>query len=138
MPINYGVKKTTNPNGEPEVDYFHAKAIKSNDFTFEELAKEVNNSTTVTQADALAVLKAIKAPIISALLSGRAVVLNDLGRLQIGLRGKCYTAEEMQAKNFNPASKILGHRICFRPESKLKKEVAIGFSLNRVSTEAMK
>jgi hypothetical protein len=33
---------------------------------------------------------------------------------------------------------IKGHRIVFRPEAKLKKEVAAGISLKRISSEAMK
>jgi hypothetical protein len=55
----------------------------------------------------------------------------------VSLQGKCYPAETMQSDEFNPASMIKSHRIVFRPEAKLKKEVAMNFSLKRVSSEAM-
>jgi nucleoid DNA-binding protein len=74
---------------------------------------------------------------VEALTEGQVVVLNDLGRFQVSLQGKCYPAETMQSDEFNPASMIKSHRIVFRPEAKLKKEVAMNFSLKRVSSEAM-
>jgi predicted histone-like DNA-binding protein len=102
------------------------------------LANDINNSTTVTKADALAVLASIKPFLTKALLGGQAVVLQDIGRFQISLQGKCYPGETMESDEFNPSSMIKGHRIVFRPEAKLKKEVAAGISLKRISSEAMK
>ncbi|MBQ4083930.1 MAG: hypothetical protein IJC77_06725, partial [Bacteroidaceae bacterium] len=67
MPINYAVKKVTNPNGIEGTDYFHAQAIKTGELTLEKLARRINNSTTVTQADCRAVLVSMKDHIIEAL-----------------------------------------------------------------------
>ena len=120
MAVNYAVMKTRNPKGVEGTDYFHGRAVKTSDYDFEDLAGDVQMSPTVTEADVLGVLRAMKGYIVKALLAGRVVVLNDIGRFQIGLKGKCYTAETMQAEGFTPASMIKGHRIVFRPDAKLK------------------
>ena len=134
--ITYAVKKTRNPKN-PDVDYFHGQAIKTGELTMEKLAKRINNSTTVTQSDCYAVLKSMKDHIIEALTEGQVVVLDDLGRFQVSLQGKCYNAETMASEEFSPSSYIKGHRIVFRPEPKLKKAVALDFALKRISSEAM-
>ena len=137
MAVNYAVMKTRNPKGVEGTDYFHGRAVKTSDYDFEDLAGDVQMSTTMTEADVLGVLRAMKGYIVKALLAGRVVVLNDIGRFQIGLKGKCYTAETMQAEGFTPASMINGHRIVFRPDAKLKSAVAGALTLKRVASEAM-
>ena len=136
MAITYAIKKVRNPKN-PDVDYFHGQAIKTGELTMEKLAKRINNSTTVTQSDCYAVLKSMKDHIIEALTEGQVVVLDDLGRFQVSLQGKCYNAETMADEEFSPSSYIKGHRIVFRPDVQLKKEVAMDFSLKRISSEAM-
>ena len=136
MAINYAVKKIRNPKN-PDVDYYHGQAVKTGELTMEKLAKRINNSTTVTQSDCYVVLKSMKDHIIEALTEGQVVVLDDLGRFQVSLQGKCYPAEVLTDKEFSPSSMIKGHRIVFRPEVELKKAVAMDFSLKRISSEAM-
>ncbi|MBQ4083771.1 MAG: hypothetical protein IJC77_05890 [Bacteroidaceae bacterium] len=136
MAVNYAVMKTRNPKN-PDVDYFHGRAVKTSDYDFEDLAGDVQMSTTITEADVLGVLRAMKGYIVKALLAGRVVVLNDIGRFQIALKGKCYSAESLQDKEFSPSSMIKGHRIVFRPEAKLKSAIASALTLKRVSSEAM-
>lgn len=137
MAITYAVKKTRNPNGIEGTDYFAGRAIKTGEYSFSDLAEDINNSTTVTKADAMAVLASIKPFVTKALLGGQVVVLQDLGRLQVSLQGKCYSRDTMAASDFSPAAMIRGHKILFRPETKLKKDVASGISLKRVSSDAM-
>ena len=137
MAVNYAVMKTKNPNGIEGTDYFHGRAVKTSDYDFEDLAGDVQMSTTVTEADVLGVLRAMKGYIVKALLAGRVVVLNDIGRFQIGLKGKCYNAETLADKEFKPADMIKGHRIAFRPEAKLKSAIAGALTLKRVSSEAL-
>jgi predicted histone-like DNA-binding protein len=137
MAITYAVKRIKNPNGVDGVNYYHGQAVKTGELTMEKLAKRINNSTTVTQSDCYAVLKSMKDHIIEALTEGQVVVLDELGRFQVSLQGKCYSQEMMQDEEFAPASFIKGHRIVFRPEAKLKKAVAMDFSLKRISSEAM-
>ena len=137
MAITYAVKKIKNPNGVEGTTYFHGQAIKTGELTMEKLAKRINNSTTVTQSDCYAVLKSMKDHIIEALTEGQVVVLDDLGRFQVSLQGKCYSQDAMAASDFSPSAYIKGHRIVFRPDVELKKAVAMDFSLKRVSSEAM-
>ena len=136
MPITYAVKKVRNPKN-PDVDFFHGQAIKTGELTMEKLAKRINNSTTVTQADCRAVLISMQEHIIEALSEGQVVVLDDLGRFQVTLQGKCYNAERMATEDFSPSAMIKGHKIVFRPDVALKKAVAADFSLKRISSEAM-
>ena len=134
--ITYAVKKTRNPKN-PDVDYFHGQAIKTGELTMEKLAKRINNSTTVTQSDCYAVLKSMKENIIEALIEGQVVALEDLGRFQVSLQGKCYDTARMSSEEFSPSAMIKSHKIVFRPDPKLKKEVAKEFKLKRISSEAM-
>ena len=136
MPITYAVKKVSNPKNR-DVDYFHGQAIKTGELTLEKLAKRINNSTTVTQSDCYAVLKSMKDHIIEALTEGQVVVLDDLGRFQVTLQGKCYNAETMANEEFSPSAMIKSHKIVFRPDATLKKEVALDFSLKRISSEVL-
>ena len=136
MAITYAVKKVRNPRN-PDVEYFHGQAIKTGELTMEKLAKHINNSTTVTQSDCYAVLKSMKDHIIEALTEGQVVVLDDLGRFQVSLQGKCYNAEEMADEEFKPSEFIKGHRIVFRPDVALKKEVKKDFKLQRISSDAL-
>ena len=137
MPITYAVKKVSNPKGIEGVDYFHGQAIKTGELTMEKLAKRINNSTTVTQGDCYAVLKSMKEHIIEALTEGQVVVLDDLGRFQVTLQGKCYSQDAIAAEDFSPSAMIKSHKIVFRPDAALKKAVAADFSLKRISSEAM-
>ena len=136
MPITYAVKKVRNPKN-PDVDYFHGQAIKTGELTLEKLSKRINNSTTITQTDCYAVLKSMKDHIAEALIEGQVVVLDDLGRFQVTLQGKCYNAETLADEEFVPSSYIKGHKIVFRPDVALRKAVAMDFSLKRISSEAM-
>jgi predicted histone-like DNA-binding protein len=136
MPITYAVKKVRNPKN-PDVDYFHGQAIKTGELTLEKLAKRINNSTTVTQTDCRAVLLSMKDHIAEALTEGQVVVLDDLGRFQVTLQGKCYNAETLADEEFSPSSYIKGHKIVFRPDARLKEEVRKEFKLKRISSDAM-
>ena len=134
--ITYKVQKTRNPRN-PDVDYFHGVAVKTGELDFEKLAKRINYSTTVTSTDCYAVLKSMKENIIEALIEGQVVALEDLGRFQVSLQGKCYPQEVLKAEDFSPSAMIKNHKIVFRPDPKLKKEVAKEFKLKRISSEAM-
>ena len=136
MAITYKVAKCRNPKN-PDVDYFKGTAVKTGDYDFGELADDIALATTVTKGDIMAVLASIKPFITKALLASRRVVLNDLGAFTIGLQGKCYNRETMEDEEFRPSEYIRGHRILFRPEVKLKKDVAAGIQLKRISSEVL-
>ena len=137
MPITYKVAKCRNPRN-PDVEYYKGTAVKTGDYSFDNLAEDIALATTCTKGDILAVLASIKPFITKALLNGNRVVLNDLGAFHISVQGKCYPKEILSAEDFSPSAQIKSHRIVFRPEVNLKKEVAKGFKLQRISSEAMK
>ena len=134
--IAYKVVGCRNPK-YPTAKYYKGTAVKTGELDFEKLAKRINNSTTVTQADCYVVLKSMKDHIIEALLDGQVVVLDDLGRFQISLQGKCYPEEVLASEEFKPADMIRGHKIVFRPDPTLKRDVKKDFKLKRISSEAM-
>lgn len=138
MAINYAISKCKNPNGAQGTTYLSAKARKTSDYTFKELAEDIAHSTTCTKADAMAVLASIKPYIKAALLAGRRVVLNDLGSFVIGVRGKCFSQDMAEDPEFNPASMIKGYHVNFRLEPELKAEIAAGVQFRRISSEWMK
>ena len=137
MPITYKVAKCRNPRN-PDAEYYKGTAVKTGDYSFDDLAEDIALATTCTKGDILAVLASIKPFITKALLNGNRVVLNDLGAFHISIQGKCYPKEILSAEDFSPSAQIKSHRIVFRPEVNLKKEVAKGFKLQRISSEAMK
>ena len=137
MAINYKVTKCRNPRGEEGTDYFKGTAVKTSDYTFEDLVEDIALATTVTKGDAMAVLASIKPFITKALLASRRVVLQDLGSFHISLQGKCYEQADMKEEGFSPSAMIKSHRVVFRPEVKLKKDIAKGFALKRISSEAL-
>ena len=136
MPITYAVTKCRNPKF-PDANYYKGTAVKTGELNFDKLAKRINNSTTITQADCYAVLKSMKENIIEALIEGQVVVLEDLGRFQVSLQGKCYNTETLADPEFKPAEMIKGHKIIFRPDPRLKEEVRKEFKLKRISSEAL-
>ena len=136
MSIAYKVVKCRNPKN-PDVDYFHGVAVKNSNYDFEDLADDIALATTCTKGDIMAVLASIKPFILKALLAGSRVVLNDLGAFHISIQGKCYNRETMEGEEFSPSSYIRSHRVVFRPEVNLKKEIAKGFRLKRISSDAL-
>ena len=134
--INYKVTKCRNPKF-PDANYFKGTVQKTGELNFEKLAKRINDSTTVTTADCYAVLKSMKQHIVEALYEGQVVVLEDIGRFQISLQGKCYPEAVLSSEEFKPSEMIRGWKVIFRPEPKLKQEIRKEFKLKRISSEWM-
>ena len=137
MAINYKISRCKNPgkNAVEGTTYYSNKAQKTSDYTFDDLASDISYSTTVTKADAMAVLASIKPFITRALLGGQVVVLQDLGRLQVTIQSKCFSQDTMSASDFSPSMMIKGHKIIFRPEKGLKNDIASGIQLHRLTGE---
>ena len=136
MPITYAVTKCRNPKF-PDANYFKGTVQKTGELTMEKLAKRINDSTTVTTADCYAVLKSMKQHIVEALHEGQVVVLEDIGRFQVSLQGKCYPEEVLGSEEFKPSEMIKGWKVIFRPDPQLKSEIRKEFKLKRISSEAL-
>ena len=133
MPITYKVTKCRNPKN-PDMDFFKGTAVKTGDYNFDDLADDIAESPTVTTAARLALHAA---PPATTNTAGQRVVLDELGSFIIGVTGKCYNADQMALEDFSPSSMIKGWHLIFRPEARLKRELANGFALKRISSDAM-
>ena len=137
MAINYAIKRCPNPNGIEGVDYYAPRVIKVDDYTVEELVTDINDATGMSDIDVRAVLSALGKQIRKGLLSGRTVVLEGVGRVSVGLKTKCFTADTMNAEGFTPAAMIKEVHINFRPDAGILGELRMKKSLRRVSSEVM-
>ena len=137
MPITYKVSSCSNPAGAEDTDYACDKAVKTGDYSFKELAEDIQFSTTVTKADVVAVLTAAKEYIKKALLAGQRVVLNELGAMQASLKSRCFPVSAIAADDFDPSSYIESMNIRFRPEAELIKYCRAAYSVKRVPSDLM-
>ena len=137
MPINYAIKRCPNPNGIEGTDYFAPRVIKVDDYTMKEIINDINDATGMSDVDVRAVLGALNKQIRKGLLNGRTIVLEDVGRLSVGLKTKCFSQDAMAASDFSPSAMIKGLHINFRPDSHILSELRTNRTLRRVSSEWM-
>lgn len=137
MSLKYRIAKSKNPskNAVEGTQYYANKAVKTDDYTFDELAQDINDSTTITEADAYAVLKSMKKYIRKALLAGRRVVLTDLGSMKLSLRSRCFSQDTMAASDFEPSTMIRGIAVNFRPNAALISDLRTNVQYERLSVE---
>ena len=137
MAINYAVTKCSNPKGIEDVNYYVNRAVKVDDYTMERLIEDINDATGMSDIDVRGVLSALNKQIRKALLDGRTVVLEGVGRISVGIRSKCFPEETLKSDEFNPLSMIKDVHINFRPAPSIIKELRMKKSLRRVSSDAM-
>ena len=137
MPITYKIVGCTNPRGAEGVDYATNRATKTGDYTFRQLSEDIQTATTVTKADVVAVLTAMKEYIKTHLLQGQRIVLDELGSLQANITSKCVAQSVISAESFEPASYIKQVGIKFRPEADLIKYIRTNKQLKRVPSELL-
>lgn len=137
MAINYQVVGCTNPEGAEGVEYATNRATKTGDYTFKALAEDIQKSTTVTKADVVAVLTAMKEELKSHLLQGQRIVLDELGSLQANVQSKCFAQSVIPSDSFDPYSFIRNVGIRFRPEADLLKYIRSNRTLKRVPSPLM-
>lgn len=137
MAINYAVTKCANPKGIEGVDYFKPRVVKVDDYTIDELVTDINDATGMSDIDVRAVLTALGKQVRKGLLSGRTVVLENLGRISVGMKTRCFSRDAMAASDFSPSAMIKGVHVNFRPDAGILKDLRMKRTLRRVSSEAM-
>ena len=137
MAITYQIVGCSNPRGAQGVDYATNRAKKTGDYDFKALAEDIQFSTTVTKADVVAVLTAMKEDIKTHLLLGQRIVLDELGSLQANVTSKCFAQSIIPLEAFEPGTYIKKVGIRFRPEADLLKYVRANRELRRVPSELM-
>lgn len=137
MAINYAVTKCANPKGIEGVDYFKPRVVKVDDYTIDELVTDINDATGMSDIDVRAVLTALGKQVRKGLLGGRTVVLEDLGRISVGMKTRCFPREALTDKEFSPSAMIKSVHVNFRPDVGILKDLRMKRTLRRVSSEAM-
>lgn len=137
MAVNYAVTKCSNPNGIEGVDYYVPRVVKVDDYTMDRLVEDINDATGMSDIDVRGVLSALGKQIRKALLDGRVVVMEGLGRISVGIKAKCFPAEALTDKEFSPSAMIKDVHINFRPDVNILKDLRTKRSLRRISSEAM-
>ena len=137
MAINYAIKRCPNPKGIEGVDYFAPRVIKVDDYTTKEIINDINDATGMSDADVRAVLLALNKQIRKGLLNGRTVVLEDVGRISVGMKARCFPEEVLSQKDFLPSHMVRGLHINFRPDARILTELRSNRTLRRISSEWM-
>ena len=87
----------------------------------------------ITEVNVAETLKDVR----KALLDGRVVVMEGLGRISVGIKARCFNAETMADSDFQPSMMIKDVHINFRPDVNILKDLRSKRSLRRISSEAM-
>ncbi len=114
----YLVKKITDPNtGEAK---WYAQAAASTPVEVEEIAQQISDTNTVTDADIAAVLKSLQRVVAQHLRNGYSVRFGDLGSFRATIASK----GEDSAEGVTAAS-IKSLRVRFTPAKWLKKQLSV-------------
>ncbi|MGL5273117.1 MAG: HU family DNA-binding protein [Phocaeicola sp.] len=118
MAIQFDFYETPSPN-KSEKKQYHPRVVSSNTLEPEEILKEINHRCSLTDGDVKSCLAELSHSIVQGLKSGRSVHLEGVGYFSITLES---TAPETTPTTRVEHIKVKG--ISFRPENKLKKELA--------------
>ena len=112
--VTYSVVGRKDPNDKLAPVKYYAQAQARGVLSIREMCERIQQATTVTRADTMAVLIALGEVVADGLRCGEIVRLGDLGSLQICLSGKGASTED----SYHPGL-ITKARINFRPGSDL-------------------
>lgn len=115
MAVSYSVSARKNPNKPNDPAKFYAQVQASDECTFDTLTRTAADRSTVTAADAKAVMDNIMTILKEKLMSGQIVRLNDLGSFRLAISTKGAEAEDKFS-----ASMIKKARVVFTPCKEIK------------------
>lgn len=130
----YTVKKKKNPfDGTTK---WYAQSAATTPVEAEQIAKEISDTNTVTDADIAAVLKSLQRVIANHLGAGQSVRLGDLGSFRATI-----TSEGKKTEAEVSASSIKGVRVRFTPGGWIKRQLsvkagAVSFTKSAASSSA--
>lgn len=114
MPVTYKLYQEKR-KASANKDKWYARAIHPGIVTTDDLAKIMQNNCTLKRSDILAVLSELVDTMKTQLQNSMRVKLNGFGTFKIGLS----TKPAKTARDFNPASNIVGTHVLFLPEVKI-------------------
>ena len=97
---------------------FYPNAVSAGHFSTEDLAREISESSSFTEADMVGALKGLSNIIITKLKLGYNVKLDGIGTFSLSLTSEGFDTEE-ECK----PSRIKVRKITFKADRKLKKEM---------------
>ena len=114
MAVNYNVVRKTNPLNQEAVVY-GANMLYCDEFTFEDVVKEVSLRSLLTGTDIVAVVRALVDNISMNILASRAVKLDGFGIFGLGIStGQADSEDEFTWGMFRKS------RYTFRPSTAVK------------------
>lgn len=119
MAILYEVKERKNPQTPGQPGKYYPAVVRTQTITFNAMTKEIAARSTVSKADAAAVLISFEELIIEHLKNSHGVRLGSLGIIYPTLTGPGAPS----ADEFNAKEHIDGVRVRFLPAKALKEEV---------------
>lgn len=128
MPIEYSLAERGNPAKPNDPKKFYPVARSQGETTVRGIAERINQMSTVSTIDVMAVLEAFFQTVPEELAEGRIVRFGDFGSFSVSLQGEGAANE----KEFN-AALITNVKVTFRP-GKLFAQAMQGASLRKVST----
>ncbi|TGE24961.1 DNA-binding protein [Hymenobacter aquaticus] len=127
MPIEYSLAERGNPAKPTDAKKFYAVARSQGDTSVRDMAGRINEMSTVSTVDVMAVLEAFFQTVPRELAAGRIVRFGDFGSFSVSLQGEGAASE----KEFS-AALIDNVKVVFRP-GKLFASAMQGAELKRVS-----
>ncbi|GAA3929582.1 HU family DNA-binding protein [Hymenobacter algoricola] len=128
MPIEYSLAERGNPGQPTAPKKFYAVARSQGDTSVRDMAGRINEMSTVSTVDVMAVLEAFFQTVPRELAAGRIVRFGDFGSFSVSLQSEGAATE----KEFS-AGLIDNVKVVFRP-GKLFAQAMQGAQLRRVST----
>lgn len=116
MPVQYRIGKRKNNLDPSEPLRYMMQAVHTGEIDSERLAYEISNESTLSQADVVAVLKALGQKVQFHLSEGRVVELDNLGRFKVGFKSESATT----IRELSP-TKVKKFHINYQPSRALKK-----------------
>ena len=131
--MNYKVIERKDPRTPEAPGKYYGFIVNLSKIGIEEIATRISGTCTVTRHDCLAVLSALQEQIIYALQEGKRVHLGDIGSFRTVANG----LGSDTAEKYDPAY-ITKLRVCFTPNTKLKKAMTTRLSRSNGWTSCLK
>ena len=117
------------PKDPTDKNYVRLVTSTRGTYGFDQMCEDINHQTTLTEADAMAAVTAFLANMRMALLGGKSVELEGIGKFRVIAKSDIIRKEEACKKGFRPTSLLRGFRIQFLPTTRLKAYLAKGIEL---------
>ena len=117
--IQYDFYKTPAPDGE-ETDDYHVRAVGGQTCTTQQVAEQIEKSTSLTTADIKAALAALSDIMLREMENGNSVQLDNVGTFRPIIKGKV-------EKRKNSLKMVEGEvrTVAFKPDSKMMKSLKL-------------